>query len=63
MGVESQHLAVLRVFGALIAAGVPELVAIPTDVAALPMAVGSVAFPLALELPNFASGPAEGAVR
>ena len=63
MGVESQHLAILRTFGALIAAGVPELVAIPTDLSALPMVVGSVAFPLALELPNFASGPAEGAVR
>ncbi len=63
MGVESQHLAVLQTFGALIAAGVPELVAIPTDVSALPMAIGSAAFPRALEITNFASVPAEGAVR
>ena len=63
MGVESQHLAVLQTFGALIAAGVPELVAIPTDVSALPMAIGSAAFPHALEITNFASFPAEGAVR
>ena len=63
MGVESQHLAVLQTFGALIAAGVPELVAIPTDVSALPMAIGSAAFSHALEITNFASFPAEGAVR
>jgi Ferritin-like domain len=63
MGVESQHLATLQTFSALIAADVPELVAIPTDLAALPAAAGSVAFPLALELANFASPPTEGAVR
>ena len=63
MGVESQHLAVLQTFGALMAAGVPELVAIPTDVSALPMAIGSAAFSHALEITNFASFPAEGAVR
>ena len=63
MGVESQHLAVLQTFGALIAAGVPELIAIPTDVSALPMAIGSAASSRALEITNFASVPAEGAVR
>jgi hypothetical protein len=63
MGVESQHLATLRAVGALIAAGVPELVAIPTDLSALPASAGSVAFPLPFEVPNFASSPAEGAVR
>jgi len=54
---------VLQTFGALMAAGVSELVAIPADVAALPMAVGSAAFSHALEITNFASFPAEGAVR
>lgn len=63
MGVESQHLATLRAVGALIAAGVPELVAIPTDLAALPAAAGSVAFAQPFEAPNLASPPAEGAVR
>ncbi len=63
MCVESQHLATLRAFGALLAAGVPELVAIPTDLVALPAAIGTVAFPLALEVPNLVSPPAEGAVR
>jgi Ferritin-like domain len=63
MGIESQHLATLQTFSALIAADVPELVAIPTDLAALPAEAGSVAFPLALELSNLASPPAEGAVQ
>lgn len=63
MGVETQHLATLRAVGALIAAGVPELVAIPTDLSALPAAAGSVAFPLPFEAPDLASPPAEGAVR
>ena len=62
MAVESQHLAVLRTFGALLVGGFTELVAIPTDVPALPAATGTVAFPLALAIPNFASPPAEGAV-
>ena len=63
MCVEAQHLATLQTFGALIAAGTPQLVAIPTDLSALPAAAGHAAFPLALELANFASPPAEGAVR
>jgi len=63
MGVESQHLAVLRAVGALLEGGVPELIAIPTDVAALPAAAGSVAFPAAFEEPNLASPPEEGAVQ
>jgi len=63
MSVESQHMATLQIFGALIAAGAPQLVAIPTELSALPATAGSVAFSLALELPNFASPPAEGAVR
>ncbi|MBA3288083.1 MAG: ferritin-like domain-containing protein [Acidimicrobiia bacterium] len=62
MGVESQHLAVLRAVQALIEGGVPELIAIPTDVAALPAAAGSVSFPNAFEKPNLASPPEEGAL-
>jgi len=62
MGVETQHLATLRAVGALLEAGLPELVAIPTDLAALPAAAGSVAFPAPFEEPNLASPPEEGAV-
>jgi hypothetical protein len=62
MGVESQHLAVLRVFGGLISEGHPELVAIPTDPSALPFGALSVAFPQPFEGSNLASPPAEGAV-
>lgn len=61
MGVECQHLATLRAVGALL--GAPELIAIPTDVAKLPAAAGSVAFPAAFEAPNLASPPEEGAVK
>ncbi len=63
MAVETQHLATLRAVGALLAGGAPELIAIPTDVAALPAAAGSVAFPEPFEVPNLASPPEEGAVR
>ncbi len=63
MGVEAQHLATLRAVGALLAGGVPQLIAIPTDVAALPAAAGSVAFPNPFEEPNMASPPEEGAVK
>ncbi len=45
MGVECQHLAVLLAVAALLDGGAPDLIAIPTDVAALPAAAGSVAFP------------------
>ena len=61
MAVETQHLATLRAVGALLAA--PELIAIPVDVAALPAAAGSVAFPEAFEEPDLASPPEEGAVQ
>jgi ferritin-like protein len=64
MGVECQHLAILRAVGALVAGGEAgvALIAIPTDVAALPAAAGSVAFPKPFEEPDMASPPAEGAV-
>jgi rubrerythrin len=65
MGVECQHLAVLRAVDALLAAGDAgaALIAIPTDAAALPAAAGSVAFPEAIPGVGMASPPAEGAVK
>ncbi len=62
MAVETQHLATLRAVGALLAGGAPQLNAIPTDLAALPAAAGSVAFPAAFEEPQLASPPEEGAL-
>ncbi len=62
MGVEAQHLAVLRAFDSLFSAALPHLVATPTDVPRLPRAIGSVACPRAFELPDRASPPTEGAV-
>lgn len=61
-GVEYQHLATLRAVIALLEGGAPQLIAIPTDVAALPAAAGRVAFPAAFEKPDMASPPAEGAL-
>jgi len=65
MGVESQHLATLRAVGALLGGGAAgaALIAIPTDVAKLPAAAGSVAFPQPFEGTEKASPPAEGAVK
>ena len=63
MGVECQHLATLRAVGALLAGGGEKLIAIPTDVAMLPAAAGSVAFPEAFEPVTMASPPQEGAVK
>ena len=63
MGVECQHLATLRAVGALLEGGGESLIAIPTDVAKLPAAAGSVAFPDAFEGIKLASPPEEGAVK
>ncbi len=63
MGVESQHLATLRAVGALLAANLPALIAIPTDAAKLPAAAGSVAFPDPFEGITKASPPNEGALQ
>ncbi|MEJ7583546.1 MAG: ferritin-like domain-containing protein [Acidimicrobiales bacterium] len=65
MGVEAQHLATLRAVGALIEGGAPELIKIPigADVAKLPAAAGSVAFPEPFEGTEMASPPEEGAVK
>lgn len=62
LGVETQHLATLRAVIALIEGGAPQLVAIPTDLAALPAAAGSVSFPAPFEEPQLASPPEEGAL-
>ena len=43
--------------------GAPELIAIPTDLAKLPAAAGSVAFPAAFQGVSMASPPEEGAVK
>ncbi len=63
MGVETQHLATLRAVQALLEGGGAALIAIPTDVAKLPAAAGSVGFPDAIPKPTMASPPAEGAVK
>ena len=63
MGVESQHLATLRAVNALLAGGGADLIAIPTDLAKLPAAAGSVAFPEPFEGTEKASPPEEGAVK
>ena len=64
MGVECQHLATLRAVGALLEGGAPELIAIPlgADIAKLPAAAGSVAFPDAFQGVTMASPAEEGAV-
>ena len=62
MGVESQHLATLRAVGALLG-GAPDLIAIPTDLAKLPAAAGSIAFPDAFQGVSMASPPEEGALK
>ncbi len=63
MGVETQHLATLRAVEALLKGGAPQLIAIPTDVAKLPAAAGSVGFPDAIPKATKASPPEEGAVK
>ncbi len=63
MGVEAQHLAVLRTVLVLVQGGAPQLVAIPVDPAALPAAAGNAAFPDgAIPLPTAASPAQEGAL-
>lgn len=65
MGVESQHLATLRAVRALLQGNAPELIKIPlgADIAKLPAAAGSVAFPDAFAGVTMASPPAEGALQ
>ena len=63
MGVEVQHLATLRAVIALLEAGAPQFIAIPTDLGGLPAPAGSVSFPEALPEADLARAPEEGAVQ
>jgi hypothetical protein len=62
MGVEAQHVAILRAVQALLAAGAPQLIALPPDAASLPAAAGSVGFPDAFYPTTDARPAMEGAV-
>jgi hypothetical protein len=62
MGVETQHLTVLRAVAALLGAA-PEAIALPVDPNKLPKVAGSVAFPEAIPAPQMQSPPEEGAVK
>ncbi|MFD3518220.1 ferritin-like domain-containing protein [Streptomyces sp. NPDC058657] len=61
--VEAQHRATLLAVQALLAGKLPDLIAIPTDVAKLPAAAGSVGFPDAFYPTKSASPVSEGAVK
>jgi hypothetical protein len=63
MGVEAQHVAVLRAVQALVAAGKPEYIALPPPIAMLPAAAGSVGFPDAFYKTDMARPASEGAVK
>jgi hypothetical protein len=63
MGVETQHLAVLRAVGALLGAGATDAIAVPVDPNKLPKVAGSVAFPDSIPTATMASPPEEGAVK
>ncbi len=63
MGVEAQHAAILYAVKALVAAGMPNLIALPPDAAALPAAAGSVGFPDAFFKTTNARPASEGAVQ
>lgn len=64
LGIDCQHLAVLLAVNALLAGNAPQLIAIPTNDAALPAAAGKVGFPDTFfsNDPKFARPPQEGAV-
>jgi hypothetical protein len=69
MAVQAQHLATLRMVGALLQGGVPQLVAVPfpvTRMKDLPPAAATAAFPDALHVPGGAdliAEPTSGALR
>jgi hypothetical protein len=63
MGVEAQHVAVLNAVKALVAAGHPELIALPPALDKLPAAAGSVGFPDAFYPYDMARPATEGAVK
>ncbi|MDJ0347234.1 ferritin-like domain-containing protein [Streptomyces sp. H10-C2] len=61
--VEAQHRATLLAVQALLKGNLPDLIAIPTEVAKLPAAAGSIGFPDAFYLTKSASPISEGAVK
>jgi rubrerythrin len=63
MGVETQHAATLRAVKALLEGNMGDLIKIPTDVAKLPAAAGSVSFPNAFEPVGTIAEPETGAVK
>ena len=63
MGIEAQHVAVLTRCKALVAAGHPELIALPPPLAKLPAAAGSVGFPDVFFKTDMARPATEGAVK
>ncbi|MGH3688270.1 MAG: ferritin-like domain-containing protein [Pseudonocardiaceae bacterium] len=62
-GVESQHRAILLAVQTLVKGGAPELIALPTDVAKLPVAAGSVGFPDSFYPTTSAAPVEEGAAK
>ena len=62
MGVEAQHVAVLKAVGALLTANAPQLITIPPPAASLPAAAGSVGFPDEFFQTGLARPATEGAV-
>lgn len=63
MGVETQHLTILRAVGALLAANAPEAIALPVDPFKLPAAAGTAPFPDVIPMATMASPPEEGAIK
>lgn len=63
MGVESQHLTILRAVGALLDAGAAEAIALPVDAFKLPAAAGTAPFPDVIPTATMASPPEEGAIK
>ena len=63
MGVETQHLTILRAVGALLAANAADAIAIPVDAFKLPAAAGTAPFPDVIPTATMASPPAEGALK
>jgi hypothetical protein len=64
MGIEAQHVAVLRAVQALLTAGAPQLISLsPGTAAALPAAAGSIGFPNAFYPTKSAAPAKQGAVK
>ena len=61
MGIEAQHVAVLRAVQALVAGGHPEYITLPPPLAKLPAAAGNVGFPDAFFKTDMARPATEGA--